>query len=169
MELSPPGPLSWTLTGASAVTLHTIRMRIRDRRPVSGRVSTESPLALTLDGNWPTTLVVKIDGAKRRDQLPEGFKWVYEQLGQDMWLFSTSGGTDMCTAFVGGVPTLPVYLGELQARILGASVEAWDDEGRPVPVRDPGTPRSEAFEKVARKLAAQVSIQSNRAIPLMVR
>ena len=36
----------------------------------------------------------------------------------------------MCTAFVGGVPTLPVYLGELQARALGASVEAWSDVAR---------------------------------------
>ncbi len=63
---------------------------------------------------------------------PEGFRWVYDELGEDTWLFSTSGGTDMCTAFVGGVPTLPVYLGELQARILGASVEAWDLEGHSV-------------------------------------
>ena len=61
---------------------------------------------------------------------PEGFRWVYDQLGDDTWLFSTSGGTDMCTAFVGGVPTLPVYLGELQARMLGAAVEAWDLDGR---------------------------------------
>ncbi len=63
---------------------------------------------------------------------PEGFRWVYDQLGPDMWLFSTSGGTDMCTAFVGGVPTRPVYLGEIQARCLGASVEAWDPSGDPV-------------------------------------
>ena len=61
---------------------------------------------------------------------PEGFRWVYDQLGDDTWLFSTSGGTDMCTAFVGGVPILPVYLGELQARMLGAAVEAWDLDGR---------------------------------------
>ncbi len=60
---------------------------------------------------------------------PEGFAWVYDQLGADTWLFSTSGGTDMCTAFVGGVPLLPVYLGELQARSLGASVQAWDPDG----------------------------------------
>ena len=40
---------------------------------------------------------------------PEGFAWIYDQLGADTWLFSTSGGTDVCTAFVGGVPTLPVY------------------------------------------------------------
>jgi acetoacetyl-CoA synthetase len=60
---------------------------------------------------------------------PEGFRWVYEQLGSETWLFSTSGGTDVCTAFVGGVPTLPVYLGELQGRALGAAIEAWDAEG----------------------------------------
>jgi len=60
---------------------------------------------------------------------PEGFDWVYERLGPDLWLFSTSGGTDVCTAFVGGVPTLPVYRGELQARALGAKVEAWSPAG----------------------------------------
>ncbi|HEY8645882.1 MAG TPA: acetoacetate--CoA ligase [Gaiellaceae bacterium] len=59
---------------------------------------------------------------------PDGFRWVYDQLG-DVWLFSTSGGTDVCSAFVGGVPTLPVYEGELQARSLGAKVESFDDEG----------------------------------------
>jgi acetoacetyl-CoA synthetase len=63
---------------------------------------------------------------------PEGFRWIYDRLGEDTWLFSTSGGTDVCTAFVGGVPTLPVYEGELQARALGAKVEAFDDEGRPL-------------------------------------
>jgi acetoacetyl-CoA synthetase len=63
---------------------------------------------------------------------PGGFGWVYDQLGEQTWLFSTSGGTDLCTAFVGGVPTLPVYRGELQGRALGAKVEAWDEEGNAV-------------------------------------
>jgi acetoacetyl-CoA synthetase len=63
---------------------------------------------------------------------PEGFDWIYEHLGKDTWLFSTSGGTDLCTAFVGGVATLPVYRGELQARALGAAVEAWNEDGEPV-------------------------------------
>jgi acetoacetyl-CoA synthetase len=63
---------------------------------------------------------------------PESFRWIYDQLGDDTWLFSTSGGTDMCTAFVGGVPTLPVYIGELQARCLGANVQAWDPSGQPL-------------------------------------
>jgi acetoacetyl-CoA synthetase len=63
---------------------------------------------------------------------PEGFDWIYQHLGADTWLFSTSGGTDLCTAFVGGAATLPVYRGELQARALGAAVEAWDEAGEPV-------------------------------------
>jgi len=63
---------------------------------------------------------------------PEGFDWIYHHLGDDTWLFSTSGGTDVCTAFVGGVPLLPVYRGELQGRALGAKVEAFDEQGNPV-------------------------------------
>jgi len=63
---------------------------------------------------------------------PEGFDWVYGELGPDTWLFSTSGGTDVCTAFVGGVPLLPVHRGEIQARALGCAVEARDEEGRSV-------------------------------------
>jgi acetoacetyl-CoA synthetase len=63
---------------------------------------------------------------------PEGFEWVYDHVGRDTWLFSTSGGTDLCTAFVGGVPLLPVYKGELQGRSLGAKVEAFDEAGNPL-------------------------------------
>jgi acetoacetyl-CoA synthetase len=63
---------------------------------------------------------------------PESFQWIYDELGPEPWLFSTSGGTDLCTAFVGGVPTLPVYLGELQARSLGAAIESWDPDGKPL-------------------------------------
>ena len=63
---------------------------------------------------------------------PEAFAWVYEALGDDIWLFSTSGGTDVGTAFVGGVPTLPVYQGELQAASLGVRLESWSAEGKPL-------------------------------------
>ncbi|MBA2533859.1 MAG: acetoacetate--CoA ligase, partial [Rubrobacter sp.] len=62
---------------------------------------------------------------------PEGFEWAYEHVKEDLWLFSTSGGTDLCTAFVGGVPLLPGRAGELQARALGAKVEAYDEDGNP--------------------------------------
>jgi acetoacetyl-CoA synthetase len=60
---------------------------------------------------------------------PESFDWVYREVKPDVWLFSTSGGTDVCTAFVGGCPLLPVYAGELQCRVLGCAVEAWDERG----------------------------------------
>jgi acetoacetyl-CoA synthetase len=60
---------------------------------------------------------------------PESFRWVYDHAGSDIWLFSTSGGTDVCTAFVGGCPLLPVYEGELQCRVLGCAVESWDEQG----------------------------------------
>ncbi len=63
---------------------------------------------------------------------PEGFQWVYEQVDPDIWLYSTSGGTDVCTAFVGGCPILPVYAGELQCRALGCAVEAYDETGASV-------------------------------------
>lgn len=63
---------------------------------------------------------------------PESFSWVYEHVGEGIWLFSTSGGTDVTTALFAGVPTLPVHRGELQARALGVKAEAWDDAGHPV-------------------------------------
>lgn len=58
---------------------------------------------------------------------PAGFEWVYEHIKSDLWLASMSGGTDVCTAFVGGVPTEPVFMGEIQRRSLGAAVYAFDD------------------------------------------
>ena len=63
---------------------------------------------------------------------PEAYRWIYDHVRQDVWLTSMSGGTDFAGAFVGGVPILPVYLGEMQARCLGAKVEAYDDAGKPV-------------------------------------
>ena len=62
----------------------------------------------------------------------EGFSWVYENVKEDLWLVSASGGTDICAAFVGGCPVLPVYAGEIQARALGANVQAFNDEGQSV-------------------------------------
>jgi acetoacetyl-CoA synthetase len=60
------------------------------------------------------------------------YGWVYESVKPDVWLVSLSGGTDVASAFVGGVPTLPVHAGELQARSLGARVEAFDQAGQSV-------------------------------------
>ena len=63
---------------------------------------------------------------------PEGFRWVAERLGQHVAVNSLSGGTDVCTAFVGGLPVLPVHAGEMATRLLGCAVEAWDEQGQPV-------------------------------------
>ncbi|GAB3420953.1 acetoacetate--CoA ligase [Flindersiella endophytica] len=62
----------------------------------------------------------------------EGFDWVYQNVRKDVFLQSFSGGTDLCTGFVGGSPWLPVYSGELSCRCLGAAVAAYDSHGRPV-------------------------------------
>ncbi len=58
----------------------------------------------------------------------DGFRWVYRSVG-DVWLASMSGGTDIASVFVGGVPTLPVRVGRLQAPALGVNVQAWDEAG----------------------------------------
>ncbi|MFJ1795887.1 acetoacetate--CoA ligase [Kitasatospora griseola] len=63
---------------------------------------------------------------------PDGFQWIYDEVKSDVWLASVSGGTDVCSCFVGGVPTLPVHLGEIQAPCLGAAVESWDPAGHPL-------------------------------------
>jgi len=60
----------------------------------------------------------------------ECMAWVYRCVKQDIWAHSGSGGTDLCSGIVGGVVTLPVYGGEIQARQLGVAAYAFDDDGR---------------------------------------
>jgi acetoacetyl-CoA synthetase len=62
----------------------------------------------------------------------EAYRWVYEHVKRDLWLVSIAGGTDLAGAFLTGLPTLPVYAGEMQCRCLGAKVEAFDEAGRPL-------------------------------------
>jgi acetoacetyl-CoA synthetase len=67
----------------------------------------------------------------------EGFRWVYSAVKKDVLLSSGSGGTDICSGFVGGSPLLPVTAGEMACRFLGAPVEAFGPDG--VPLRnEPG-------------------------------
>jgi acetoacetyl-CoA synthetase len=63
---------------------------------------------------------------------PECTAWFYNLVKKDLWVATGSGGTDCCTGFVGGVPTLPVYAGEIQARSLGVAVESFNQQGQPV-------------------------------------
>ena len=62
----------------------------------------------------------------------EGFEWVYDHVKSDLWLASMSGGTDVCSAFVGGCPMMPVRAGEIQCRLLGVKVEAFDPSGKSI-------------------------------------
>ena len=61
--------------------------------------------------------------------MPESFDFVYGSIKEDICLSSISGGTDIVGCFVGGNPTLPVWRGEIQCRLLGMRVEVRDDEG----------------------------------------
>jgi acetoacetyl-CoA synthetase len=63
---------------------------------------------------------------------PEGFRWIADEIGSEVQICSVSGGTDLCTAFVGAAPDVPVWLGELSCRQLGAAVAAFDEAGQPV-------------------------------------
>ena len=63
---------------------------------------------------------------------PEAFEWIYEAVKRDVWLISLSGGTDVCSAFVGGCPLRPVVAGEIQCRMLGCDLESFDAAGRTI-------------------------------------
>lgn len=71
-------------------------------------------------------------GATGSPLSPEAYNWVYQNIKKDVWLISLSGGTDVCSAFVGGCPLHPVYAGEIQCRMLGSKVEAFDENGNSV-------------------------------------
>ncbi|MDQ4011011.1 MAG: acetoacetate--CoA ligase [Actinomycetota bacterium] len=59
----------------------------------------------------------------------EGFRWITEEVGPYVQICSVSGGTDLCTAFVGSAPDVPVWEGEISCRALGAAVVALDEAG----------------------------------------
>ena len=63
---------------------------------------------------------------------PETFHWIHEAVGEGVWPISTSGGTDICSAFVSGNPLMPVRAGEIQCRCLGAAIDVLDERGRPL-------------------------------------
>jgi acetoacetyl-CoA synthetase len=65
---------------------------------------------------------------------PAAFEWIYASVKKDVWLISLSGGTDICSAFVGGCPLWPVYSGEIQCRMLGCALDAFDEQGHSQPI-----------------------------------
>jgi acetoacetyl-CoA synthetase len=62
----------------------------------------------------------------------DGFRWIGDAVGERVQICSVSGGTDMCTAFLGGAPTVPVWLGELSCASLGSAAFAYDPAGQEV-------------------------------------
>ena len=75
---------------------------------------------------------VRAIGATGAPLPPDGFRWVYESVSPDVMLSPISGGTDVCSAFVGGSPLTPVWEGEIPTRYLGCAVAAFDEDGRSV-------------------------------------
>jgi acetoacetyl-CoA synthetase len=63
---------------------------------------------------------------------PESTAWFYTAVKDDLWVTSPSGGTELCAGLVGGCPLLPVYAGEIQTRLLGMDVHAWNARGEEV-------------------------------------
>jgi acetoacetyl-CoA synthetase len=59
----------------------------------------------------------------------DGFRWIAEAAGEHIQICSISGGTDVCAAFLGSAPTVPVWMGELSAAALGADVHSYDEQG----------------------------------------
>ncbi|MCO5063348.1 MAG: acetoacetate--CoA ligase [Rhizobiaceae bacterium] len=104
----------FTLFGTSAKFIDTLRksglrpMDTHDLSSMRALTSTGSPLS------------------------PEGFAFVYDGIKADVHLASMSGGTDIMCCFVLGVPTRPVWTGEIQAAGLGMAVDVWDDDGTPI-------------------------------------
>jgi acetoacetyl-CoA synthetase len=62
----------------------------------------------------------------------DGFRWAADAVGEDVQIASVSGGTDLCTAFVGVSPDVPVWLGEISCPLLGAAVASFDESGEPL-------------------------------------
>ncbi len=75
---------------------------------------------------------IKAVGSTGSPLTMEGFAWVYDNLNRELALESLSGGTDVCTGFVGGARLKPIHAGEIQGAALGAHVLAYSEEGEPV-------------------------------------
>jgi acetoacetyl-CoA synthetase len=137
--------VSGLLTGAAVITF--------DGDPAAPTLDTLWDLAARAEITWfgasaPYYMACRKAGLRPGDQfdlarlravgstgapLPaDGFHWVYDNVGDEVMLSSISGGTDICSAFVGGCPMVPVVAGEISCRYLGAAVEAFDETGRSV-------------------------------------
>jgi len=84
-------------------------------------------------GLTPSVTTLRQVGSTGSPLPPEGFRWITETLGSGVQPCSISGGTDVCSGFVGSSPLVAVRAGEISCRLLGVAAEAFDDEGEPCP------------------------------------
>ena len=80
-------------------------------------------------GNDFDLTALKTIGSTGSPLPPDAFLWAYQGIKKDLWLASISGGTDVCTGFLGGSPLLPVHAGELQCSCLGVKAQSFDENG----------------------------------------
>ncbi len=97
----------------------------------AGFISASMQAKITPAQSYNLSTLISI-GSTGSPLSPESFDWIYQKVKPDVWLTSISGGTDVCSAFVGGNPLLPVYTGEIQCRALGCKLEAYNEAGQPV-------------------------------------
>ena len=118
----PQPDLLWKLaadTGATFFGASPTFVQMMEKAGISPRERYDlSALEAIMVGGSPST--------------PETFAWLYEHVKSDLWVTSQSGGTEAATGFVGAAPILPVYAGEIQTRMLGMDVHAWNDAGEEV-------------------------------------
>jgi acetoacetyl-CoA synthetase len=112
------------------------RLAAEERLDVFG-VSAPFIMACRKAGLVPNELVdlstLRAVGSTGAPLPAEGFRWVHDAVGAHVQVTSISGGTDVCTAFVGMAPTLPVRAGQITCRLLGCDVRAFDEDGRECP------------------------------------
>ena len=92
-------------------------------------VCMQNKVDLTSYENFPNLQSIGATGSPLTN---ETFDWLYQNVKKDLWLISLSGGTDVCSGMVGGVPSLPVYKGEIQYKMLGVDLHAYNDDGQSV-------------------------------------
>ena len=80
--------------------------------------------------NNPTIQKIKSIGSTGSPLSDDCFKWIYNKVNPNVWLISLSGGTDICSGFVGGNPFNPVYKGEIQCRMLGVNLRIYSERGK---------------------------------------
>ncbi|WP_219416542.1 acetoacetate--CoA ligase [Pseudonocardia nigra] len=73
---------------------------------------------------------LRVIGSTGAPLSPEGFRWIGDAVGEQVQICSVSGGTDVCAAFVGSAPNVPVWLGEISCASLGSAVVAYDESGK---------------------------------------